>query len=549
MLARLVGFGLLASNLAASSSCPQQPFQLPIKDVQVYPNVANSFMTGIPAKIGTPSQDIVLLPWTELNNTWIYDQQVSCVKTVVRSDFLCDIRRGRPFDEDKSTTFQKATDIVAAGGATVEASYQGSERGIPKLIASGLGGTESFAPGGKDGLNDFPIGIPRLQWDHGYTTLHPLGLGSNSTYLNALRQAGRIGSRVFSIFWGRVWDDYPVDGALVVGGYDKEKTIGPNFTAPLDYGDFGDPSGCWTGMKVHITDIQLNNLDGSDVSLLPSSANMPACIVPQRQSLMEVPRPLLHKFERVTRTKSNGTSSGLHWGAPIFSADNVFEGDLTIVLSSGLKVRVPNTQFITPHLDMDRNGTRTLDDDQLDLVITGIENQPATLGRYFLTSAYLMVNHDAKAFTLWQANPTTSSSLVPVLDEKTAKKCGNANGITQSSMSRTPSDASKPSGAVIGGAVAGGVVAALLGLGTFFLIRRRRQNAGGEQASPDGGSAVSEHKLAQFTPGGAADAESWAQEMDGSPVTATEMYSSNHEVYEMDADAYGHRAVPDDKEW
>lgn len=242
---------------------------------------------------------------------------------MVSNNLLCDIRRGRPFDEDKSTTFHKATDIVAAGGAAVEASYQGSERGIPKLIGSGLGGTESFAPGGNRGLDNFPIGIPRLQWDHGYTTLHPLGLGSNSTYLNALHKAGKIGSRVFSIFWGRVWDEYPIDGALVVGGYDKEKTIGPNFTAPLDYGDFGDPSGCWTGIKVQITDIQLNNPDGSDVSLMSSSAKMPACIVPQRQSLMEIPQSLLTKFERATQTRSNGTSSGLHWGARIFSPDNV----------------------------------------------------------------------------------------------------------------------------------------------------------------------------------------------------------------------------------
>lgn len=233
---------------------------------------------------------------------------------------MCHIRRGHPFDEEKSTTFRKATDIVAAGGATVEASYRGSERGIPKLISSGLGGTDSFAPGGKDSLADFPLGIPRLQWDHGYTNLHALGLGSNSTYLNALRQAGKIGSRVFSIFWGRVWDDYPIDGALVVGGYDKEKTIGSNFTAPLDY---SDRSGCWTGMKVHITDIQLNSPDGSDVSLLPSSANVGACIVPQRQSLMEIPQSLLNKFERVTKTQSNGTSAGLHRGARIFSPDNV----------------------------------------------------------------------------------------------------------------------------------------------------------------------------------------------------------------------------------
>lgn len=212
---------------------------------------------------------------------------------------------------------------MAAGGSAVETSHQGSESGIPKLIGSGLGGTESFAPGDVRGLDKFPISIPRLQWDHGYTTMHALGLGSDSSYLNALRKAGRIGSRVFSIFWGRQWDDHPIDGALVVGGYDREKTIGANFTAPLDYDDFRDLSGCWTGMKVNITDIQLNNPDGTDVSLMTSAAQLPACIVPQRQSLMEIPQSLVTKFERITKTKSNGTSGRLHWGAKIFSPDNV----------------------------------------------------------------------------------------------------------------------------------------------------------------------------------------------------------------------------------
>lgn len=39
------------------------PLALPITDVQVVPSIPNSFMKGIPTKIGTPPQDIVLLPW------------------------------------------------------------------------------------------------------------------------------------------------------------------------------------------------------------------------------------------------------------------------------------------------------------------------------------------------------------------------------------------------------------------------------------------------------------------------------------------------------
>ena len=46
-----------------AASCGPEPFALPIKDVQVRADVPNSLMRGIPAKIGSPEQDIVLLPW------------------------------------------------------------------------------------------------------------------------------------------------------------------------------------------------------------------------------------------------------------------------------------------------------------------------------------------------------------------------------------------------------------------------------------------------------------------------------------------------------
>lgn len=52
------GIGTLAT------ACLPQPFAVPIREVQVYPDIADSYMIGIPAKIGSrPEQDIVLAPW------------------------------------------------------------------------------------------------------------------------------------------------------------------------------------------------------------------------------------------------------------------------------------------------------------------------------------------------------------------------------------------------------------------------------------------------------------------------------------------------------
>jgi hypothetical protein len=80
-------------------------------------------------------------------------------------------------------------------------------------------------------------------------------MGSNSTYLNSLVQAGQIVSRVWTIFWDRMWVDNPLDGSVVLGGYDNAKVIGQNDTQKLN---FSDTTACWTGMKMTITDIEVD---------------------------------------------------------------------------------------------------------------------------------------------------------------------------------------------------------------------------------------------------------------------------------------------------
>ncbi|RGP68844.1 peptidase aspartic [Fusarium sporotrichioides] len=453
-----------------ASHCDTEPLFLPIRDVQVLPNVEKSLMKGIPATIGEPSQNIVLLPWAELNNTWIYDDQLYCDKTVIWNDRICEIRRGGVYDEAQSRSFTKASDIRDAGGSTSETAFQGAESGIKKLVSTSLAGTDNITLEGAPGIEDLSIGIPRLKWDAGYTMLHPLGLGSNSTYLNALREAGKISSRVWSIFWGRMWVKTPIDGSLVLGGYDEEKVIGKNYTAPLVYDDYTGTAGCWAGMKITISDIRVNFRDGSDESIFPSNTALPCCIVPQRQLLLEAPGAYVSRFEEVTGSNHTGTSYGLHWSARLFDADDAFDGDITFHLDSGLQVRIPNDQYIVPFVDIDRSGARVTKPKTKELLMNGVANQPATLGRYFLTAAYLMVNHDAGTFTLWQGNPTQRSKLVKVFDQDTADKCGkDAAGVVQPTVSTSatpkeekegepadqPESSSSPSGAIIGGAVAG----------------------------------------------------------------------------------------------
>ncbi|KAK0619091.1 hypothetical protein B0T14DRAFT_584387 [Immersiella caudata] len=245
----LVLFVIWARHVVAQTCSSPGPLMLPITDLRVNPGVRDSFMKGIPAKIGTPPQDIVILPRA-------------------------------------STSFSKANDVIAAVGALQEITTPGTEIGVKRLASTSLAGTERITLGTSN-LTTLPIGIPSLRWDNGYTTLHTLCLGSNSTYLNALVQAGQIPSRVWSLFWGRMWTGVgAVDGSLFLGGYGREKVIGHNFTQPLDY---SEDTGCWTCMKVTVSNLFVNFRNGTDVSIMTRNSAVQCCIVPHRQLLWEAP--------------------------------------------------------------------------------------------------------------------------------------------------------------------------------------------------------------------------------------------------------------------
>lgn len=253
-----------------------------------------------------------------MNNTWVYDYNPYCDNTVIWSDLICHVRRGDFFYENASTSWVKTTNLVAAGGATQEIPVAE----LSELLSSSLDGQDSLSLGNAN-LTSFPIGVPRFNWDYGYTTLHALGLGSNSTFLSSLVDAGQIASRVWSVFWGRMWvpqDDW-LDGSIVFGGYDSELTLGENHTAPLDYSD-ADGIVCGTGMKVNITEIVLSGRTGTDHTIFPKSIGLPACIVPQRQLLLEGPGSILENFENATGMSNMGVSYGLHWSAQKYLAKN-----------------------------------------------------------------------------------------------------------------------------------------------------------------------------------------------------------------------------------
>lgn len=141
-----------------------------------------------------------------------------------------------------------------------------------------------------------------------------LGLGLKSSVLNTLYTTGKIASRSWSMFWGRTGgtEDTQLDGNFLLGGYDRAKTTGQNYTRALTPAD----SSCTTKMLVTITDIQINFPNGTDASLFGSSqsAAMTACIVPEYPVLMTLPSdPYFDNFEILTNASIIDRSFGLYY--------------------------------------------------------------------------------------------------------------------------------------------------------------------------------------------------------------------------------------------
>ncbi|KAI0893467.1 acid protease [Annulohypoxylon nitens] len=523
LLLRVIG---LVVNVYATRCDEMTPLSIPIKEFSVSNGFANdSYMEGIAASVGTIPQDIVLLPWPELNNTWLYDQGF-CDSIHIQDFAGCQAHRGHYYLESISTTWMKAGDVVAAGGAPIEVGTQ-EEAGIGQLVASSLGGVDVFSLNTSNFSIAFPIGIPTMNWDDGATMLHAMGLGKNSTIINALFDAGLIGSRVWSIFWGRLWADIDgstIPGSIVFGGYDQQKTIGKGYTHSLD---FSEDSGCRTGMRVYITKLTLHSTNVSNAELLEPTTQIIACIVPQHQLLLDGPASVSSNFRDYTGMRPINFSGGLHKGASQYNMSKKLDGDLTISISSGLEIRVPSDQFLIPFMDMDDKGTRFTDDQRQELLIgeTQLSPKTAILGRYFLRAAYLMVDPDDNSFTLWQANPTTDSNLV----NTGTTKCGNTSSGTGSQVPQAPSRLSGGSSAgIVIGVIAG---VAIIGLGVLFYLRRTRPSFQSNQTTEPSITSGEASRLSELPVlDNAKLLSNLENELQGTPVAVSEMSGQAPEV-------------------
>ncbi|KAK2749963.1 hypothetical protein FQN55_002681 [Onygenales sp. PD_40] len=487
---------LVGRSHAQECNSSSLTIELPVRNV----TITNSDIVrwGIGLGVGTPPQTIAAVPSPDWNNTAIYPQSAfKCKKTT--PPLNCSWYRGGGFNDADSSSWEPTTrtDVY-------EFRYGGA-------------GPQGNSPWGNDTVELKPdVTIPDVSLyspSAGEGRENNLGLGRASSFLDLLVAQGKIASRTWSLFWG--WQgleaSQQMEGHLVLGGYDKAKTKGGNYT-----GGFGDNTECATSLSIDIKRIHVDTSTGTETDIFNGRGRtLNACIRPDYE-LIALPPDVWQKFNASLPGKNLGESNGIFANGISAPAEDIFKGDLTFTLTSGLTVTIPNHQLVLPNVEINKNGDHEIIDDTRVIPIHNSGDYPIpTLGQTFLSAAYLYVNNDRREFTLWQANPTKDTDIVGIGGDDAA--CSTDGGPEGVEGAEDEGSASMSTGALAGivvGAVAGVV---LIALGIFFLVRRK-QNQGDARAKS--------HVLAYL--GASEEGKKRIPEMDaGSIVNATLLSTTN----------------------
>lgn len=172
---------------------------------------------------------------------------------------------------------------------------------------------------GNTTLKDFPIGMPGFDVGGIFDTQANIGLGRNSTLLNALRESGRISSRTYSFWWGlnSASPSNSMDGQLVLGGYDAAKVTGPNITQKL----LPSAVGCGSGMHLTVTNMILGFPNGTKADMLTPSV-LSVCIQLDWPTVASFRYdPFMERFQNYTGTSADTTPSDRPWEIPAYRPD------------------------------------------------------------------------------------------------------------------------------------------------------------------------------------------------------------------------------------
>ena len=292
---------LFFSVYEAYCACPPliDPIHVDVRNITL-PNQYQK--RGLAIQIGNPPQNLAFQPSNFWNNSFVYDASTLCDKDLTLVQ--CNAQHGGFYDSGSSTTWRAAKTAKSLG--------------VPQEASDdSIWGTDEMSFNSSFNISDYPFGIQR---DKPIQAFSLIGLGKNSTFINALFDAGAIASKTWGLAWGwsGVETSQQIDGGFVMGGYDAAKILGKNVTSPLT-----PTKECPSGMLITINGISMNLKNGSNPSILGSDhgSAFRACLE-TATPLITIPGDVFQKFVSIGGgTFVNRSEGTVFWGMDFLAND------------------------------------------------------------------------------------------------------------------------------------------------------------------------------------------------------------------------------------
>ncbi|KAK4935591.1 hypothetical protein LTR10_023385 [Elasticomyces elasticus] len=463
------------------SVCPNgaAPMYLPWTNVTVTTD-QQAITRGIQMSMGTPPQIVALRPSTSDDNLYV----VNKVQCAPEYNDTCIGLYGGVFDYNASSTFVQ----VAA------AQWNGTAESNPNEL-SFVHFNDLLTVG-----NASIYGYPAIYDEPGYGGQGVLPLGSSSDLLDITVKNGDVPSTVFGLWSGSRSVTHPVDGGLVLGGYDTTRVNGQLTTFPSK----SDCEFC-----VVVTGITYTDATGSHNMFSNSSETLSINLQPSERVLY-VPQDVWANFGNAT-----GGVYNANLGYLAYAASSAPTGNLTVTLSGGYNTTIPASELFMMPRYYNTEGRYAIEDDTT--LIAMLVNQTANgyvmnWGIPYMTMNYIIGDYKRQQFKMAPAirtdfsasggtytlqascDPTTSSTPTATSgpgSSASAVAGGNATmpSAAASSSSSSSGGGHSNTGAIVGGVVGGvlGLVAIVGGLALLFYRSRRKRNAAAAAAAPPAG--------------------------------------------------------------
>ncbi|KAJ8114622.1 hypothetical protein OPT61_g3537 [Boeremia exigua] len=463
-------------------SCKPKAISLPFKELTLS---SHAEVRGISFGIGSPHvQQMSLLLRPALNGTYVYGGDGNC--SLHKQE--CTTYRGGLFDRPQSRSAIKG-DAIERVGDGIFANWTTDTVKISEQIS----------------LKEYEFGIRRgaqFPW----ITQGEIGLGINSAFLNVLQDAGKISSKVYSFFWGPETTIGSPEGSMTIGGYDSN-LLDQNSSIKLPLrGGIGK---CGEGMVVDITQITVEDEKGLNSTILSGGQKISACVAPQDRSILCLPKDrqdsIISAMGGIQLNESSNMPTS-YYRSTLTSNSATFIGSVSITINDKLTVSFTHEQLLfgEPYVDstglVQHNNSRT----SVPIDILPLDNDAIMpkIGGLFFSSAYLMVDHDAREFTLSRVHSNINATTPKLVGIDSANNCQEAIEIDSTPDSTPDSKDKSITASQIAGIIVGSIAGlALLAAAAFIVWKRRHKNVRDSEPflSPDSDPQLFVGKFGQIT--------------------------------------------------